>query len=149
MNPRVTTIVVGGVTLALGLAGLLYPDRVMGLLGFAVLSTAKAAAVLGEIRAVYGGLFIVLGIYTLLAGFDPPAHRSRLMFIGFLWLGVCAGRLIGANVDGNPGLPGWLAAAVELLFGGLLVAASFIARSTTSDTYAPPAPPPPTPASQP
>ncbi len=33
MNPRIAAIVVGIVTLALGLGGLFYPERVMGLLG--------------------------------------------------------------------------------------------------------------------
>jgi hypothetical protein len=125
MNPRVTTAIVGVIVLALGLAGLLYPDRVMGLLGFAVLSPGSAAAALGEIRATYGGLFVVMGAYTLLGVMDPFAHRARLRFIGFLWLGVCAGRLVGASMDGSPGLPGWLGAGLELLMGGVLIATSF------------------------
>lgn len=128
MNPRVVAIVAGVITTALGLAGLLYPDRVMGMLGFAILNTANAAAVMGEIRATYGGLFVVLGVYTLLTSMDPAAHRSRLMFIGLLWLGACAGRLLGVNLNGNPGLPGWLGVAFELIMGGALVAASVIAR---------------------
>ena len=128
MNPRVVAIVAGVITTVFGLAGLFYPDRVMGMLGFAILNTANSAAVMGEVRATYGGLFVVLGGYTLLSATDPAAHRSRLMFIGLLWLGVCAGRLLGINVNGNPGLPGWGAAAFELIVGGSLVAASLTAR---------------------
>ncbi len=128
MNPRVVAIVTGAVTTAFGLAGLLYPDRVMGMLGFAILNTANAAAVMGEVRATYGGIFVVLGVYTLLIALDPAAHRARLMFIGLLWLGACAGRLLGVNINGNPGLPGWGAAAFELLMGAALVAASAMAR---------------------
>ena len=143
MNPRVVAVVAGVITTVLGLAGLLYPDRVMGVLGYAILNTANSAAVMGEVRATYGGLFVVLGGYTLLTAMDPAAHRSRLMFIGLLWLGVCAGRLLGANVNGNPGLPGWGAAAFELIIGGSLVAASLIARPTAAVL------PQPTPAPQP
>ncbi len=124
MSPRITTIIVGVVIVILGLAGLFYPDRIMGLLGFA---PSSAPAVLGEVRATYGGLFVVMGVYTLLAAMDPAAHRARLMFIGLLWLGACAGRLVGAYVDGNPGVPGWLAAGFELIMGGALVAARFSA----------------------
>lgn len=143
MNPRVVAIVTGAVTTAFGLAGLLYPDRVMGVLGFAILNTANAAAVMGEVRATYGGLFVVLGVYTLLIALDPPAHRSRLMFIGLLWLGACAGRLLGVNINGNPGLPGWGAAAFELLMGGALVGASAIARPAAASIARPiPAAPP-------
>ena len=143
MNPRVVAIITGIITTALGLAGLLYPDRVMGVLGFAILNSANTAAVMGEVRATYGGLFVVLGVYTLLTSMDPAAHRSRLLFIGLLWLGACAGRLLGVNLNGNPGLPGWGALVCELLIGGALVAASLTARPT------PVAAPLPTPAPQP
>lgn len=142
MNPRITTIIVGLITLALGLAGLLYPDRVMGLVGFAILNTSHSAAVLGEVRATYGGLFVVMGVYTLMAALDPAAHRGRLMFIGLLWLGACAGRLIGTYVDGNPGVPGWVAAAFELIVGGALVVASSLARPEASHATPQPAPSP-------
>ena len=153
MNPRVVAMITGAITTVFGLAGLLYPDRVMGMLGFAILNSANAAAVMGEVRATYGGLFVVLGVYTLLAAMDPAAHRSRLMFIGLLWLGACAGRLLGVNINGNPGLPGWGAAAFELIVGGALVAASAIARpaEVAVPRPAPPAQtasPPPTPQPQ-
>jgi len=128
MNPRVVALITGFATTVLGLAGLFYPDRVMGMLGYAILNTANSAAVMGEVRATYGGLFVVLGAYTLQAAMEPSAHRSRLMFIGLLWLGACAGRLVGVDLNGNPGVPGWLAVAFELIIGGALVAASLTAR---------------------
>jgi len=128
MNPRITTAVIGIVILGLGAAGLVYPDRVMGLLGFAVLNPAHAAAALGEVRATYGGLFVVMGIYALLAASNPFAQRGRLLFIGLLWLGACAGRLIGISVDGNPGLPGWVGVIFELIVGGTLVLTSFASQ---------------------
>ena len=144
MNPRVVAIVAGVITTALGLAGLLYPDRVMGVLGFAILNSANTAAVMGEVRATYGGLFVVLGVYTFLSAMDPAAQRSRLLFIGLLWLGACAGRLLGVNINGNPGLPGWVAVALELVVGGALVAASLIARPAEASlpVTSPPANPP-------
>jgi len=128
MNPRVTAAIVGVLTLGLGLAGLLYPTRVMGLLGFTIVNASQAAAALGEVRAVYGGLFVVIGVYTLLAAMRPAVPRARILFIGLMWLGVCGGRLLGASIDGNPGLFGWLYAAIELLMGGSLVATALLAR---------------------
>ncbi|HUI26681.1 MAG TPA: DUF4345 family protein, partial [Candidatus Kryptonia bacterium] len=123
MNPRVIAIVTGLITCALGIAGLLYPDRAMGLLGYAVLSSSRAPAVLGEVRATYGGLFAVMGIFTLLSAIDPPAQRGRLLFLGLLWLGACSGRLVGAYIDGNPGVPGWVTVSFEFLMGGSLLLA--------------------------
>ena len=55
-----TAILVGFVILLLGAAGLLYPERMLGLLGFAVQNPSHVAAALGEVRATYGGLFIVI-----------------------------------------------------------------------------------------
>ena len=110
--------------IGLGIAGLIYPERVLGLLGFTVFNASHAAAAYGEVRATYGGLFIVMGIFTVMAAMDPGANRSRLLFVGLLWLGACAGRFFGVFVDGNPGLFGWLAIAFELAVGGALCLAS-------------------------
>ena len=132
MNPRVTAAFVGVFTVVLGLAGLVYPARIMGLLGFTVLNASQAAGVLGEVRGVYGGLFVVMGVYTILASMRASVPRARLVFIGLLWLGVCAGRLLGVVIDGNPGLFGWLYAAVELIMGGALVASALLSQSAAS-----------------
>ncbi|HXQ22039.1 MAG TPA: DUF4345 domain-containing protein [Candidatus Acidoferrales bacterium] len=132
MNPRITTIIVGSIILILGFAGLVYPDRIMGLLGFSMPNPSHGAAALGEVRATYGGLFAVMGVYTLLAAMDPAAHRARLTFVGLMWLGACAGRLLGASIDGNPGLPGWLTALFELIMGGTLVATAWLATGNAA-----------------
>lgn len=126
-NARLIAAAVGGLTLVLGLLGLLYPDRMLGWLGFAVLSPSDAAGGLGEIRATYGGLFVVLGVLTLLAALDPPVHRDRLLLVGLLWLGVAGGRALGVVVDGNPGLFGWIYLGVEVVIGGAMVVAWFTA----------------------
>jgi hypothetical protein len=137
MNARIVTVIVGIIILALGLAGLLYPDRIMGVLGFSILNASQASAALGEIRATYGGVFVVMGVYTLLAAMDPAAHRARLLFVGLMWLGACAGRLLGVSLNGNPGLPGWAAVVFELLVGGALVAAVVLKPQSTAVASAP------------
>ena len=124
MNPRLLTAVVGALTVLSGLTGLFYPERVMGLLGFAAQNPAHAAAALGEIRAMYGGAITVLGIATLLAAVDPAAHRGRLVLLGAVWVGAAAGRLFGVSVDGNPGVLAWATVAFEITMGGLLLVAS-------------------------
>jgi hypothetical protein len=124
MNPRLTAAAVGTIILVLGLTGLLAPDFArVTLLGFTA-DPARLNAVNGEVRATYGGFLVVMGLVTLLAAMDPVAHRARLRFIGLLWWGACAGRLLGAYLDGDPGLFGWLAAGVELVVGGALFAAT-------------------------
>ena len=124
MSPRVGTVVVGVLSVLLGLAGLVYPERVMGLLGFMPQNPSHAAATLGEVRATYGGIFLVLGAFTLAAAMNPWNQRGRLVLLALVWLGAAAARLFGVWVDGNPGLPGWASAAFELFMGGMLLFAS-------------------------
>lgn len=149
MNPRVTTTVIGVLTTIMGVLALTYPELVMRhVLGFAVDPAYPANFVRGEVRAAYGGIFTVLGIYTVLAATDPATNRGRILMIGLIWLGACLGRLYGVVIDGTPGAWGWISAAFEAVIGGMLVIVSQmtpeapVARRTT---YTPPPPPPMTP----
>jgi hypothetical protein len=127
MNARVIVGVVGAVTLLLGLVGLFRPEWAMNFIGYAVASNAAATLVRGEIRAVYGGLMLAAGVFTMLAAPAPLANKGRLLLLSTLWLGAGAGRLFGAFVDGNPGLFGWLFFALELGGGSALLYASLFA----------------------
>ncbi len=123
MSPAMITAVVGLITIGFGLVGLLKPGLVMGLVGLETTPAARAT-VMGEMRAIYGGMPLVLGVFTLLAAFDPAQHRSRLTLLGLVWLGVCAGRLFSITIDGAPGLVGWGNAVLELAGGVLLLVAA-------------------------
>jgi hypothetical protein len=126
MSSRVVTALAGIVFLGLGIAGLRDPVWVMNLVGY---PTAGATpAVFGEVRAVYGGLFAVMGVFTLFAAGNPARHRGALLLIGLLWLGIFAGRGLGAYLDGDPGLQGWIAAAIEVVFGVTMVLVAALAR---------------------
>jgi hypothetical protein len=117
------TAVVGLITIGFGLVGLLKPLLVMAMVGLKIEPGADAT-VMGEMRAIYGGMPLVLGVFTLLAAFDPAQHRSRLTLLGLVWLGVCAGRLFSITIDGAPGLVGWGNAVLELAGGVLLLVAA-------------------------
>jgi hypothetical protein len=134
MSTRFLTGLAGIVFLALGLTGLVNPRWVMDFVGYA---PSESPLALGEIRGLYGGLFAVMGLFTIVAAAKPGAHRSALLLIGLLWFGVCAGRLAGAYLDGSPGLPGWIAAAFEFLAGVLLTAVSRSAPTAEKKHYDP------------
>ena len=121
MNPRVVAGVLGAITLVMGLGGLASPERTLSFVGFAPLIPTEPALAYGEARAVYGGLFAVLGAFTLWGAIDPAGKRAALLMAGLLWLGLCAGRLVGVSVDGNPGLFGWIFVIWEGTFGSALV----------------------------
>ena len=136
MNPRIVVLVIGIITTVLGIGGLISPSFVMErVVGFAVDPSFSENFVRGEVRAVYGGLFSVLGFSTLFAAMDVHENRGRVLMIGLLWLGLFGGRLIGAMVDGSPGLLGWLSVVFELAMGGLLVASSMITRPLGGPSY--------------
>jgi drug/metabolite transporter superfamily protein YnfA len=124
MNPRVVAGVLGANTLLMGLGGLASPERTLALVGFAPLVPTAPALAYGEARAAYGGLFAVLGAFTLWGAIDAAGKRSWLLMAGCLWLGLCVGRCIGVSIDGNPGLWGWGAVVFEGAFGTALVWAS-------------------------
>ncbi len=121
MNPRVVAGALGAVTLLMGLAGLFTPDRSMAFVGFAPSTESNRVLALGEARAVYGGLFTVLGAFTVWGALDPAGKRSVLLMAGLLWLGLCTGRVLSVSIDGDPGLFGWLGVVWEGAFGMGLV----------------------------
>jgi uncharacterized protein DUF4345 len=130
MNPRIVAGVLGAITLIMGLGGIATPDRVMAFVGFAPSTEANRVLALCETRAAYGGLFAVLGAFTIWGAIDPAGKRSALLMAGLLWLGLFAGRAIGISIDGNPGIFGWLFLVFEAAFGMALVW-SAIARLPT------------------
>jgi len=139
MNPKVLAGFVGVVTLVLGLVGLFYPEQTMHIVGYGYTNPENRPGTLGEVRAVYGGLMVVLGAFTLLAATDPTRHQGRLLLIGLLWIGTASGRLVGLFFDGNPGIVGWLSVVTEVIGGGALLLASQ-ARDPADETVAAPTP---------
>lgn len=121
MNPRIVAGVLGAITVLIGIVALVSPERTLSFVGFAPLVPTEPALAYGEARAVYGGLFSVLGAFTLWGAIDPPGKRAALLMSGLLWLGLCTGRLLSVWIDGNPGVFGWLAVAWEGAFGAAIV----------------------------
>ena len=126
MNPSMIVAIIGVVSVLLGLGGLASPHLVMHrVVGFAVDPGFSEYFVRGEVRAVYGGLFTMIGLHTLWGAMDLQAHRQRIFLVGTLWLGLCVGRLISIAVDGSPGALGWFSVAFEAVIGGALLACAF------------------------
>lgn len=129
MSARGLALVAAVVTLLGGVFALFNAPQALPWIGFQALPNRDAWAY-GEIRATYGGLFVVLGVYGILAALDPPANRARLVMLGLCWWGIAAGRLVGITVDGSPGGFGWGYLAFETTLGALYVAAATTANGT-------------------
>src|SRR5262249_36430269 len=121
---------------------LLFPEFAMThFCGFAIDPSHSHNGVLGEVRATYGGLFAVIGVYTLLAVTDPAAYRSRLLFVGSMWLGACGGPLTPLYLAAAPGRRGGSVPASAPCGGGALRSASARAPAVPATTSLPSAPP--------
>ncbi len=141
MNGRAVTAFIGILTVGLGIIGLAYPLHVMDWVGFSPLMTKPNAGTV-EARALYGGLFFVLGIFTLWTATSPRAHRGELLLIACLWLGMFAGRMIGVSIEGSPGLLNTLGAVFEAVVGALLLAAPYLTPREEEVSAPPPDPAP-------
>jgi hypothetical protein len=138
MNARVVVATIGVLTLLFGVVGLAMPATVMEWVGFAEYApTTHQGAI--EVRAMYGGAFVVLGAFTLWFATAPRAHRGELVLIAFLWLGFFGGRMVGVSIDGSPGIFNWLGSLYELTVGSLLLAAAYLDSGAEPATAAPPA----------
>lgn len=123
MNGRLVGAVVGLIVVGFGLAAIAYPERVMQFAGFAVAPTASVAQATAEVRAIYGGIFVVLGMWIVIAALRQS--RQLLVFSSTLFLGAASGRLGGAYLAGSPGVWGWIGAIVEVVLGAALLSAAW------------------------
>ena len=102
----------------LGVAALALPRRVARWVGFDLLSTAS----FGEIRGVYGGLFLGLAA-AVVAAVQRQDGSGWLLALGLIYGGLAAGRLTSALLDGAVRYT-LLAALVEVGGTALLVYAA-------------------------
>ena len=100
----VLTNIGAGLTLLLGLVGLVFPDRTAAL----VRLSARTHPERGEFRALYGGLFVGLGAVPLLTQ-SPAAFAT----VGAAWLGATVARAVGLLIDPALSRKQWRAVGFE------------------------------------
>lgn len=100
------------ITAGLGVMGLIRPDAA------AAFTAIRPEGLVGvsEIRATYGGFFIVLGAFALYAQ-TPEAF----LIPGLAWLGAAGGRLVSIVVDRSRAPKNFGAVAFEVAIGALLL----------------------------
>lgn len=107
----VLKIIAAVLTAATGLLALVKPTAVYGFTGL----TAGGARGISEIRAIFGGLFIALGIAPLLLG--SPAY----VMLGVGYLVIAATRLASIFIDRSTEPSNLISLAIEIVFGLILV----------------------------
>jgi hypothetical protein len=109
MGLDVLKIIASLATAATGLLALFMPKVVPGFTG---LSPVGGRGI-SEIRAIFGGLFIALGIVPLIFKGDT------YVMLGWGYLSIALVRVISIFVDKAPDKSNWISLVVEVIFGAI------------------------------
>ena len=97
-------------TAATGLLCLVKPEAAYGFIGL----TSSGPRGVSEMRAIFGGLFIALGVVPLILG----GNTYRMLGIGYL--AIAAARTISIFFDHSFEQSNLISLAIEIVFGVLL-----------------------------
>ena len=78
---------------------------------------ARTAGAIGEIRAIYGGLFLALGLVIARGWFGGPLAAAWLRVVAMGYAGLFVGRVASVAVDGPSGYT-IFAGAFEIVIAG-------------------------------
>jgi hypothetical protein len=98
-------------TAATGLLALVRPSAAYGFTG---LNTAGPRGV-SEIRSVFGGLFIGLGLAALLLG------AETYTMLGIAYLALAAARMFSILFDRSYAQSNWISLGIEIVLGVILI----------------------------
>lgn len=98
-------------TAGTGLLALVKPTAVYGFTGL----MADGPRGISEIRAIFGGLFIALGVAPFI--FGEPAYRV----LGLGYLAIALVRLVSIFLDKSTASSNWISLAIEIVFGVILI----------------------------
>ena len=100
------------ITLALGLLGLVFPNRAAAFVGLQPVSPAGRS----EFRATYGGLFAAAGLFPMITQL-PSAY----LLVSMCWLGAALGRVASIMIDRLGDTKNWQGVGFECGIGLLLL----------------------------
>jgi len=98
-------------TVATGLLALIKPTAVYGFTGI----KAEGARGISEIRAIFGGLFIALGVAPFIFG------ETAYLVLGLGYLVIAVVRLASIFIDRSRDSSNWISLGIEILFGVILI----------------------------
>ena len=104
-------IIAAVLTIATGLLAFIKPAAAYGFIGL----NANGVRGVSEIRAIFGGLFIALGVSPLFLG--PIAYQM----LGIGYLGIAVARSISIAIDKSYARSNIISLVVEIVLGVILV----------------------------
>jgi hypothetical protein len=112
MNLLLIAKIIAAIATALtGVLALVKPTAVYGFTGL----IADGPRGISEIRSIFGGLFIALGIAPFIFG------ESAYQVLGFGYLAIAGVRLISIIIDHSTASSNWISLAIEIVFGLILI----------------------------
>lgn len=107
----VLKIIAALATAATGLLALIKPDATYGFIGL----NANGVRGVSEIRSIFGGMFIALGIVPLFLG--PVAYQM----LGITYLAIAAARAFSIVFDKSYAQSNLISLVIEIVLGAILV----------------------------
>lgn len=107
----VLKIIAALLTAATGLLALIKPDATYGFIGL----NANGVRGVSEIRSIFGGMFIALGIVPLFLG--PVAYQM----LGITYLAIAATRAFSIVFDKSYAQSNLISLVIEIVLGGILI----------------------------
>jgi len=98
-------------TAAMGLLALVRPSAAYGFTGL----NAAGARGVSEIRAVFGGLFIGLGLAPFFLG------AAAYIMLGIGYLAIAVSRIFSIIFDKSYAQSNWISLGIEIVLGAILV----------------------------
>jgi hypothetical protein len=113
-------VIVAAFFVGMGLLALVAPERILATFG----TTGLTAEGRNEVRAVYGGFGIAVGVLLMVAATSPSLRPGVYAAFAASLVGMAGGRLIAAAVE-RPGrfYPCWFYCLAELSMAAVLLAA--------------------------
>lgn len=119
-------VLVAAALFAMGVAALVKPEFIVAFFGTRSLTTDGRS----EVRAVYGGYGVAMGLLLWLAAGsgNAPVREGVLVCAAVSLFGMAAGRVISLVVDGVPGRWPFVFLSVEVVAALLLADAANMAQ---------------------
>jgi len=108
---QILKIIVCLATVATGLLALFKPDLAYGFIGL----TPSGVRGVSEIRSIFGGLFIALGLVPLFLG------ATAFRMLGIAYLAIAVARAFSIIFDKSYDQSNWISLAIEIVCGIILV----------------------------
>ena len=108
---QILKMVAAAATVLTGLFAFLKPSAAYGFIGL------KADGVRGvsEIRSIFGGLFIALGVLPFILG------ETAILVLGYGYLAIALARLFSILVDKSYAQSNWISLGIEIVLGVILI----------------------------